>query len=166
MENNTYHHQKIDKVLSLLKTSKKGLSKEESRQRLQKYGLNEIPEKKNKHPIFLFLKQFKSIFIYILIVAALISYFIGHRIDTYIILVVILINSLIGFIQEYKAEKSVKALKKNLTFKTQVLRDGRQLELLTSNLVPGDIVILEEGDRTQWRCFQIYNYVYVGIKEV
>ncbi len=147
MENNTYHHQEIDKVLSLFKTSKTGLSKEESLIRLKQYGPNEIPEKRNKHPIFLFFKQFKSVLIYVLLIAALISYFLGHHIDTYVILVVIIINSIAGFLQEYKAEKAIKALKNNLVTKTQVLRDGKQFEIFTSDLVPGDIVVLEEGNR-------------------
>lgn len=147
MDNNLYHHQEIDKVLSIFKTSKKGLSKEESQKRLSQYGKNEIPEKKKKHPIFLFFKQFKSVLIYILFFAAILSYFLDHQIDTYIIAIVILINSIAGFIQEYRAEKAIQALKNNIVSTAQILRDGKQYEINTSNLVPGDIVVLEEGDR-------------------
>jgi P-type Ca2+ transporter type 2C len=147
MGSNTYHHQEINEILSSFETSPEGISLNESVKRLEQYGKNEIPEKKSKHPIFLFFRQFKSVLIYILIIAAIISYFLDHKIDTYIIAFVVLVNSIAGFILEFKAEKAIHALKKNLVSKAQVLRDGRQFEIMTSELVPGDIVLVEEGDK-------------------
>ena len=111
MLNNSFHSEPVEKVLKILSSKIKGLSHEEAKARLQDFGLNEIREKKAKHPILIFLKQFKSILIYILIAAAAISFFIGHAADVYVILAVILVNAIIGFIQENKAEKSIQALK-------------------------------------------------------
>lgn len=147
MNNNNYHNQTVEQVLSIFKTSEKGLSQEDSLRRQKEYGKNEIPEKKSKNPIYLFLHQFKSVLIYILFAAAIISYFLDHKIDTYIIAIVILVNSIAGFILEFKAEKAIQALKKNLVSKAQVLRGGQQFEIMTSELVPGDIVVIEEGDK-------------------
>jgi len=145
--NNLFHSKPVEKVLKELSSGIKGLSHEEAKTRLQDFGPNEIPEKKSKHPVLIFLKQFHSILIYILIAAAAISFFIGHAIDVYVILAVILINAIIGFIQEHKAERSIQALKRMIVPHAKVFRGGELLQIDAKELVPGDIIFLEEGDR-------------------
>ena len=145
--NNLFHSKPVEKVLKELSSGIKGLSHEEAKTRLQDFGPNEIPEKKSKHPVLIFLKQFHSILIYILIAAAAISFFIGHAIDVYVILAVILINAIIGFIQEHKAERSIQALKRMIVPHAKVFRGGELLQVHAKELVPGDIIFLEEGDR-------------------
>ena len=145
--NNLFHSKPVEKVLKELSSGIKGLSPEEAKTRLQDFGPNEIPEKKSKHPVLIFLKQFHSILIYILIAAAAISFFIGHAIDVYVILAVILINAIIGFIQEHKAERSIQALKRMIVPHAKVFRGGELLQVHAKELVPGDIIFLEEGDR-------------------
>ncbi len=145
--NNSFHSEPVEKVLKKLSSGINGLSHKEAKARLQDFGPNEIPEKKSKHPVLIFLKQFHNILVYILIAAAAISFFIGHAVDTYVILVVILINAIIGFIQENKAEKSIQALKRMIVPYAKVFRGGKLLQVHAKELVPGDIIFLEEGDR-------------------
>jgi P-type Ca2+ transporter type 2C len=93
-----------------------------------------------------FFKQFKSLLVAILFVAALISYVAGHVIDVYVILAVVLINAIIGFVQEIKAEQAVSALRKMMVQKARVVRQGKESVIPSRDLVPGDIIILEEGE--------------------
>ena len=147
MLNNSFHSEPVEKVLKKLSSGISGLSHKEAKIRLQDFGPNEIPEKKAKHPVLIFLKQFHSILIYILIAAAAISFFISHVVDAYVILAVILINAIIGFIQENKAERSIQALKRMIVPYAKVFREGKLLQVHAKELVPGDIIFLEEGDR-------------------
>lgn len=124
-----------------------GLTLEEVKNRLQKFGFNEIPEKRALHPAFIFLKQFHSWLIYILIGAALFSFWTGHMFDVYIISAVLLLNAIMGFIQESKAEKAIRALKKMVVDFTNVVREGELLKIPAKELVQGDIILLGEGDR-------------------
>ena len=144
---NLFHAKSIEKTLEELSSYPEGLTLEKVKNRLQKFGYNEIPEKKALHPAFIFLKQFHSWLIYILIGAALFSFFTGHMFDVYIILVVLLLNALMGFIQESKAEKAIRALKKMVVDFTNVIREGELLRVPAKELVPGDIILLEQGDR-------------------
>ncbi len=146
--NNFFHSKPVEKVLEELSSHPaKGLASAGAKERLHKFGLNEIPEGKTVHPIFIFLKQFHSWLIYVLIGAALFSFFTGHIFDVYIILTVLLFNAIIGFVQEYKAEKAISALKQMVVPFAKVLREGELLKIPAKELVPGDIIILEEGDR-------------------
>ena len=120
---------------------------DDAKRRLQAFGVNEIPEKKGIHPVLLFLKQFHNILVYVLLLAALISFFAQHMIDVYVILVVIIINTTIGFIQEYKAERAVHALKKLIVPYAKVYRDGELHRIHSRDLVCGDIIFLEAGDK-------------------
>jgi P-type Ca2+ transporter type 2C len=140
------HAQEVDSLIQLLKTSKKGLNEKDVKLRQAKFGLNEIPDPGGRPLWKIILKQFTNLMVYILLIAALISYFTGHYIDTYVILVIILINALIGFIQEYKAEGAVAALKNLLVPKCKVIRDGKLQTIHSKNLVPGDLISIEEGD--------------------
>ena len=147
MENNSFHSRSGQKVLEELSSHWEGLSRKEAQERLQKFGPNEIPEKKASHPVFIFLKQFQSWLIYILIGAAVFSFFTGHMFDVYIILAILLFNAGMGFIQEYKAEKAVRALKEMIVSFAKVVRQGQLFKIAAKDLVPGDIIFLEEGDR-------------------
>ncbi|HFD2039449.1 TPA: calcium-transporting P-type ATPase, PMR1-type [Clostridium perfringens] len=124
---------------------KNGLSSTEALRRLEKYGKNKLETKKNKTLFKQFLSQLKDVMIYILIIAAIISAFLGEISDALIILLVIIINAVIGVIQESKAEKALDALKELSTPKALVKRDGSLKEILSEDIVPGDIVIIDAG---------------------
>ncbi len=140
-----WHQKSIDKVFEELETSSMGLSSQNVVERLKKYGHNELKEKKRKSIFIMFLDQFKDFMIIVLIAAAIISGIIGELSDTIAIIVIVALNAIIGFIQEYRAEKAMAALKKMAALSATVIRDGKPLDIPASNLVPGDIVILEAG---------------------
>src|SRR3989344_5729675 len=142
-----YHSLSTKDALSKLSTTQQGLSEEEVSIRIKKYGPNVIQEEKKLSPVILLLKQFNGFFIYILIIAAVISYFLDHLIDMYVILAVIAIDASIGFFQEYKAENAISALKKLIVPTAKVYRNNQLSRVPAENLVPGDIIFLEEGDR-------------------
>jgi P-type Ca2+ transporter type 2C len=135
-----------EEVLKDLNSNKNGLSSIEVGKRIAEYGYNEIPEIHQKHWIWILLKQYKSLLVYILLAAAVISWLTGHTVDVYVILAVIVINSLIGFIQEIRAERAVASLKSMLVPQAKVIRDGEKRNIQARELVPGDIIVLEEGD--------------------
>lgn len=122
-----------------------GLSSEEAAKRLVKYGENKLAAKKGKTLIQLFLSQLNDVMIYILLVASVISLLLGEASDAIIIAVVILINAVVGIIQEAKAEKALDALKKLSTPKAVIKRDGELKEIASEELVPGDIVVIDAG---------------------
>lgn len=124
---------------------KNGLSSTEALRRLEKYGKNKLETKKKKTLFKQFLSQLKDVMIYILIIAAIISAFLGEISDALIILLVIIINAVIGVVQESKAEKALDALKELSTPKALVKRDGSLKEILSEDIVPGDIVIIDAG---------------------
>ncbi|MCX0380627.1 calcium-transporting P-type ATPase, PMR1-type [Clostridium perfringens] len=124
---------------------KNGLSSNEALRRLEKYGKNKLVTKKKKTLFKQFLSQLKDVMIYILIIAAIISAFLGEISDALIILLVIVINAVIGVVQESKAEKALYALKELSTPKALVKRDGSFKEILSEDIVPGDIVIIDAG---------------------
>lgn len=124
---------------------KNGLSSNEALRRLEKYGKNKLVTKKKKTLFKQFLSQLKDVMIYILIIAAIISAFLGEISDAIIILLVIVINAVIGVVQESKAEKALDALKELSTPKALVKRDGSLKEILSEDIVPGDIVIIDAG---------------------
>lgn len=143
-----YYNSSISDIYSAFVTSAKGLSNAEVQKRLKKHGYNELQEKK-KIPVWkLFLNQFKDFMILILAVAAILSGIVGELTDTVIILIIIFLNAIVGFIQEFRAEKSMEALKKMTITQTQVLRDGQAVIISSIELVPGDIVELEAGNVT------------------
>lgn len=135
-----------EQTFKILSSSSIGLSSAEASQRLEKFGPNELMEVKRKSPIILFLLQFKDFMILLLIGAALISGFIGDVKDTIVIMGIVILNSVAGFIQEFKAEKAMMELKKMAISNANVLRDGKELKISSSFLVPGDIILLDEGN--------------------
>lgn len=124
-----------------------GLSEKEARERIARHGLNKLEDEERINLFTLALHQFTSPLITILLVAGLVTFLLGEVADTLVIMAVVLLNAVIGFTQEYKAEESVRALKNLVVSKARVLRDGREHEVPSVELVPGDIVLLTSGDR-------------------
>jgi Ca2+-transporting ATPase len=159
-EVNHFHKKDVKTLFQEFNTSEKGLTKEEAEKRLAKYGPNQISKEKKTFPILIFLKQLNSPLVYILVVAMAISFIFNHLIDACVILVVIMINSTVGFVQERKAEKAIDALKKLIVSYAKVYRDNNLIKIPSSQLVPGDIVLLEEGDKVpaDARLIEIKNF--------
>ena len=139
------HVETIEFLAQQMESSKEGLNQAKVQQNLSIYGLNEIKEK--KHNLFLlFLSQFKSPLVYVLVAAAALSLFLQNMHEGVLILLIVIINSCIGFWQEVKALSSIKALKKLTESKTQVKRNNQTVLISSSQLVPGDVIVLSEGD--------------------
>lgn len=126
---------------------KNGLSKEEVALKQKEYGFNQLPEKKPPTKISLFLSQLKNPLVFVLLGASLVTILIGHANDAFIILIAVFINTVLGFVQENKTSNSLSALRKFISVKTTVLRDGQRLKIDTKQIVPGDIVFLNRGDK-------------------
>ncbi len=144
---NNWHAEEADAVLRALDSSSQGLSSEEVDSRLERYGKNRLPEGKKQSAIVRFLLQFHNVLIYILILAAFVTAAMQHWIDTAVILAVVIVNAVIGFIQEGKAEQALDAIRNMLSLKALVARDGERKEIDAEELVPGDVVYLESGDK-------------------
>jgi Ca2+-transporting ATPase len=143
-----WHALEADDVLKALGTDPaKGLSPDEAGRRMAEYGPNELRKEEKASPLSLFFNQFKNILIIILLVAVVLSVAIGEVLDAVIIAAIVVFSALLGFFQEYKAEKALEALKKMLSPVSTVLREGREREVPSRELVPGDILLLEAGDR-------------------
>ena len=138
----------VEETIAKLQTEQtKGLSSEEAQNRLKQYGENKLPEVKKQSFFVRFIKHFNDILIYVLFAAAIVTTVLGHYADTVVILIVTVINAAIGFIQENKAEKALSDIKKLLSLKAQVVRDGMREEVDTAQLTLGDIVLLTPGDK-------------------
>ena len=138
---------RIEELLSSLKTSEKGLDPKEAEKRLKQYGYNRIEERKTKTALKIFISQFKNPLIYILVFATLVAAFVGEKTEAVIIMAIIFLNSVLGFFQEYRSEKALEKLKKYIKFKAKVIRNGEKTEIDAEDLVPGDIVFLNIGDK-------------------
>lgn len=147
-----WYSMELKEVFENLHTSKQGLTQNEAKKRLAKYGKNEIKQINRLKPLKIFLRQFKSFIIYILIFAIILSLLIQSYLDAIVIGVLVIINSLIGFFQEYKAEKAISNLKKILVHKVIVIREGKHQQIETSEIVPGDLIVLNQGDRINADC--------------
>lgn len=144
---NIYHAMTKNDVLAELNITEQGLTGQDALLRLKKYGENNLPEKKKRSRIGIFLDQFKNYLIFILLVAAVTEVFIGKYTEAFAIFVVLLINAALGYTQEYKAQTSIEALRRISAPKAKVLRDGVRTQIDTSKIVPGDIIFLETGDK-------------------
>jgi P-type Ca2+ transporter type 2C len=132
---------------------KRGLTSEEAKKLLEKYGPNELEDLNKKGPIKILLRQIKSNFvIYLLLFAMIISFAVGKTLTAYVILGVIIIVIVTGFVQEYRADKAIKALKGMLMAHSIVLRNGKEQEVLSKELVPGDIILLRSGEKIPADC--------------
>ena len=138
----------LDEVVTRVETTlDRGLSTEEARNRLEKFGANELSKEERSSPIVLFFAQFKNTLIIILLVATILSALLGEIVDAAIIAVIVLFCAVLSFVQEYRADNALKALKKMLAPTIRVLRDGTEARVPSRELVPGDIMLLEAGDR-------------------
>jgi len=146
MAKDYWHSLPINAVLETINTRIEGLNSEEARNRLEKFGPNEIKQAKKKTPFEMLLDQFKDFMILILIVAAIISGIVGEPIDTIAIIVIVIVNGIIGFIQEYRAEKAIEVLKKMAQSNVNVRRNNIVYTIPVSEVVPGDVVLLEAGN--------------------
>ena len=144
---NSFHVLSVEETLQKLNTSKNGLSSKEAKLRLKKFGFNRLPEKKRYSLSRLFFHQFEGPLTYILIVATAVSFFLGNHKDGILIIVVILLNAVLGFFQEYKAERALAFLKRAVQLRAKTLRDGNEIEINASELVPGDIIFVDAGDK-------------------
>lgn len=134
-----------EEIYRKLETSEKGLSEEEASKRLQHYGPNKLSEEEEINRFRIFLHQFTSPLIYILLIAGIITLALKEFIDAGVIFAIVIINAIVGYIQEYRAEKSVKALKKLVVSRAKVVRNDIEKEIKAEDLVPGDVVVLASG---------------------
>ncbi len=134
-----------EEVFKQLQTSEDGLSEDRAKKLLETHGPNKLPEGKGVSRLKILLHQFTSPLIYILLVAGLVTAVLGEYIDTGVIVAVLILNAVVGYFQEYKAETSIRALKSMVVPKAKVLREGREKEVHSEDLVPGDIVLIPTG---------------------
>ncbi len=143
----TYHAVPVDETLVALGATEKGLSEREAADRLAKHGANRLPPPVKQSTVRRFLHHFHNVLIYVLLGSAIITASLGHITDTGVILAVVVVNALIGFIQEGRAEQAMDAIRQMLASRTTVLRDGKRNSIASADIVPGDIVLLEAGDK-------------------
>ncbi len=142
-----WHALEVEQVLVSLDASAEGLSDSQAQSRLAQYGFNRLPEGKPRSPLVRFFSHFHNLLIYVLLAAAAITAVLGHWVDTGVIVGVVMLNAVIGFVQEGKAEDALRAIRLMLSPKAMVLRNGRQVSLAADQLVPGDVVMLQAGDK-------------------
>ncbi len=146
-----YYNIEFEDVLKEFESSVDGITNEEARKRMEKYGYNKLTETKKTPIIIRFLNEFKDVMIIILIIASIFSYVLDivqgtSPIDSIVIIIVVILNAILGFIEEIKADKSIEALKHMQVVKSRVKRGGKLRIIDTANIVPGDIIVLEAGD--------------------
>jgi len=147
MNGEKWHAFEISEAIDRFKTSTEGLTQREAASRLKQYGFNELVSVGKISPLTILLRQFKSVLILILIVATIISLVTDHTLDATVIFAIVLVSATLGFTQEYRAERALEALKKMLSPTAVVIRDGKETTVPAREIVPGDILILREGDR-------------------
>ncbi|MCF7866337.1 calcium-translocating P-type ATPase, SERCA-type [Candidatus Woesearchaeota archaeon] len=147
-----FYNNSISDVFKSLSSNSSGLSDSDVLSKRKKFGLNELTKGKKLNVLLLFLSQFKSFIIYVLLFALAISFFTGEYVDAVVILIILLFNAIFGFIQEFRAEKSLEQLKKLASLNSVVFRNGKKVSLDSKFLVPGDIVFLEEGNKVPADC--------------
>lgn len=142
-----WHHIALSKLFKEINSSDKGLSQEEAQKRLEKEGFNLLAKADKFSAFDLFFSQFKSALVYVLIIAGFISVFFGEYIDAYVIFAAVMINVVVGFVQEFKANKSLEKLNNIVKKESLVIRDGIEQKIESKFLVPGDVIVLEAGNR-------------------
>ena len=143
----TWHVLPVEEVFSQLDSAPGGLSSDAAAQRLAAYGANELTEAERVSPWWLLLEQFKNVLIVILLVATVLSAFLGHAVEAITIAVIVLFAVILGFTQEFRAERAIQALRRMAAPLASVFRDGREVEVPARDLVPGDVILLRAGDR-------------------
>src|SRR6056297_2948815 len=159
MDEKQAYNLSIEELFKEFDTGKDGLSKDEASKRLEENGPNELQTTEQKSKIKMFLEQFKDVLVIILLVAALMSLFIQNYSDAAIMLIIVMVNAVIGFFQEFKAEQILNKLKDLVQSPAKVIRNGEQMEISQSDLVLGDLVLLDEGDKVpaDLRIIQSFN---------
>ena len=147
-----YFDQTKESAIKNLNSSKHGLTSLDAKKRLLKYGPNELKQEHKIHPFKIFLEQFNSPLVWILIFALIVSILLKEEIDAIVIAVIIILNAVLGFVQEFKAEKSIEALQKLSSLKAKVFRNKKEIKIDSKFLVPGDIIALETGDKVPADC--------------
>lgn len=142
-----WHSLGVKEALEALDSGPKGITAPEAARRLKEFGPNRLTPQKKRGPLARFFSQFHNVLIYVLLIAAVITALLEHWVDSGVILGVVLVNALIGFIQEGKAEKALDAIKKMLSLNALVLRDNVKTTIQAEELVPGDMVFLQSGDK-------------------
>ncbi|MFW5910251.1 MAG: HAD-IC family P-type ATPase, partial [Thiohalospira sp.] len=142
-----WHGLETHEVLARLDATENGLTSEQARERLERYGANRLPAPERSGPLERFLRQFHNVLIYVLLAAAGGTAFLEHWVDTGVILGVVVINAVVGYLQEGKAEQALDAIRGMLSPKALVLRDGQRRTVPAEELVPGDLVFLQAGDK-------------------
>jgi Ca2+-transporting ATPase len=143
----SWHAKSSEETLKELNSTETGLSQIEAQKRLAEYGPNELKKEKGTSPIKMFLEQFTDILIIILLIATALSLAVGEIIDAIVIIAIVLATAVLGFVEEFRSEKAVEALRKMTAPTATVFRDGKEVEILTSEIVPGDILLLYTGDK-------------------
>jgi len=141
-----YHTLPIEEIFPLLGTSPHGLTSEEAKANLEKYGPNDVAHVKKQSLIIQFLEHFKNLLVIILLIAAVISLFVGEVVDAGIIIIIIILSVTLDFFQEYKAGNAAEMLRKKIITRALVFRDGKEQEIAIQDLVPGDLISLAAGD--------------------
>ncbi|MDA7087235.1 HAD-IC family P-type ATPase [Pseudomonas sp. SA3-5] len=156
-----WHSLDAQQALDTLHSNPLGLAEGEIASRRQRYGANRLPPPRRRGPLLRLLLQFHNLLLYMMIAAAAVTALLGHWVDTAVILVVVLINALIGFIQEGKAEHALDAIRDMLSLHAMVLRDGERRKIPAEHLVPGDIVALVSGDKVpaDLRLLKVKNFL-------
>jgi magnesium-transporting ATPase (P-type) len=142
-----FHALSAADALAAVEATAHGLNRDEVTRRLAVHGHNRLPEPPPRHPFLRFLSHFHNLLIYVLLASAAVTAALAHVIDTCVILAVVLVNAVIGFVQEGRAEQAMESIRGMLAPRSAVLRDGRRTSVDAANLVPGDIVLVESGDR-------------------
>lgn len=157
--NTFFYCKEVSEVFSILDSRESGLTSKEVELRSQTHAPNEIPDKRRKSSFSLLISQFNNYLVYILLIATGLSIYLNNLLDAYLILAIIIINAAIGFAQEFKAEKSIEMLKRMIVPVANVYRDGSLVQITAKDLLPGDIIFLQEGDRipADARLFEIKN---------
>jgi len=142
-----WHLLSIDETFERLASSPDGLTGEEAQRRLEAHGPNELQTQRRISPWMILLEQFKNVLIIILLIATAVSGLLGHGLEAIVISVIVLFAILLGFIQEYRAERAIDALRQMAAPTADVMRDGKEISLPARDLVPGDVIFLREGDK-------------------
>jgi len=141
-----WHSLPVEEVFRKLESNPDGLTSEEARRRLEQFGFNELVERRGISILEIFLSQFKDIFVIMLLIAILVSFIVGELGDAVTILAIVILNSVVGFVQNYRSEKALEAMKKLAAPKARLLRNGIETIIPAREVVPGDILLLEAGD--------------------
>ena len=136
-----------EEVLSKLDSDQKGISSTQAKERLSQHGPNQLESPTKPSPLKIFIGKFKDYMVLVLIFAAIISFIAGETTNAYVILGIVVLVAIIGFVQEYKAEKAMEALREMVAPEADVIRDGQMSTIPAADLVPGDVVFLEAGDK-------------------